>query len=139
MMLLDTHVLVWLDEGNARLGQKALRFINEEFAAGNLAVSAISFWEISMLVQKKRLAMHLEMDVWRRELIENGLFEIPVDGAIAVRAAELRDFHGDPADRLIVATALQSSSTLATADQKILDWRGLSLKLDATTRPSFSR
>jgi PIN domain nuclease of toxin-antitoxin system len=131
MILLDTHVLIWLDEGNSRLGPEALIQINAEFTAGNLAVSAISFWEIAMLVRKKRLEMRIETDVWRKELLENGLHEIPLGGAIAIRAAELPDFHGDPADRLIVATALQTSATLATADQKILAWNSLNLKIDA--------
>ncbi len=131
MMLLDTHVLVWLDEGSPKLGKRALRFIDAEFGAGNLAVSAISFWEISMLIQKGRLEMRLETDIWRKELLENGLCEIPLDGAIAIRAGILREFHGDPADRLIVATALQTSSTLMTADQKILAWNDLKLKFDA--------
>lgn len=131
MILLDTHVLVWLDEGGPRLGKSALRRLDAEFGAGNLAVSAISFWEISMLVQKGRLEMRLAMDVWRKELLENGLYEIPLDGAIAIRAGDLQNFHGDPADRLIVATALQTSSILMTADQRILAWKDLSLKFDA--------
>lgn len=131
MILLDTHVLVWLDEGGPRLGKRALQRVDEEFGAGNLAVSAISFWEISMLIQKGRLEMRLELDVWRKELLEKGLCEIPLDGAIAIRAGGLQDFHGDPADRLIVATALQASSTLMTADQKILAWKYLSLKCNA--------
>lgn len=131
MMLLDTHVLIWLDEGSSRLGKKALQVINTEFAAGNLSVSAISFWEISMLIQKERLGMRLAVDVWRKELLESGLREIPLDGAIAIRAGGLLEFHGDPADRLIVATALQTASTLATADQKILVWKDLRLKIDA--------
>lgn len=131
MILLDTHALIWLDEGGPRLGKNALQRIDAEFGAGKLAVSAISFWEISMLTQKGRLEMRLEMDVWRKELLKNGLYEIPLDGAIAIRASGLKEFHGDPADRLIVATALQTSSILMTADQKILAWKNLSLKFDA--------
>jgi PIN domain nuclease of toxin-antitoxin system len=84
-----------------------------------------------MLIQKGRLEMRLELDVWRKELLGNGLYEIPLDGAIAIRAGGLKDFHGDPADRLIVATALLTSSVLVTADQKILAWKDLNLKFDA--------
>lgn len=131
MMLLDTHVLIWLDKGSPRLGAKCLKRINKAFDAGNLAVSAISFWEITMLVQKQRLEIQMEMDVWRKELLASGLREITINGSIAIRAGRLSDFHGDPADRLIVATALQNSSTLATADQKILAWKNLKLKIDA--------
>ncbi len=131
MILMDTHVLVWLDAGSPRLGARTLDQINDAFSLGNLAVSAVSFWEISMLVQKKRLEIRLETDIWRKELLENGLREIQLDGAIAIRAGELRQFHGDPADRMIVATAQQMSWTLATADKRILDWKNLKLKIDA--------
>lgn len=131
MMLLDTHVLIWLDEGSSRLGANTLKRIDRMFDAGNLAVSAITFWEISMLIQKQRVEIHMEVDVWRKELLASGLREIPVDGAVAIRAGGLSDFHGDPADRLIVSTALQTSSTLATADHKILTWENLNLKIDA--------
>lgn len=131
MMLLDTHVLIWLDEGSPRLGTETLQRVNTAFTDGRLAVSAISFWEITMLVQKKRLNISMEMDVWRKELIESGLREIPLGGDIAIRAGELLDFQGDPADRLIVATALQMSATLSTADTKILAWKSLKLKIDA--------
>ncbi|OGQ97915.1 MAG: twitching motility protein PilT [Deltaproteobacteria bacterium RIFOXYD12_FULL_57_12] len=122
MILLDTHVLIWMDEGNMSLGNKAIELINHALLAGELAVSAISFWEVAMLLQKQRLAMQLEVDIWRKELLENGLLEISLDGATGIRAGGLQKFHGDPADRLIVATALDNSATLLTADEKILTW-----------------
>jgi len=118
-------------EGNPRLGNNALKQINTAFSENDLAVSAISFWEISMLVHKERLEIQMEMDVWRKELIENGLREIPLDGEIAIRSAVMHDFHGDPADRMIVATALQLSAMLVTAERKILDWQNIGLKIDA--------
>lgn len=132
MIVLDTHALIWLDEGSRRLGGEALQHINSAFTDGQLAVSAISFWEISMLIQKQRLEIRMEMDVWRKELIESGLREIPLSGAIAIRAGALLDFQGDAADRLIVATALQMSASLVTADKKILQWNNLKLKIDAS-------
>ncbi|MBU4054711.1 MAG: type II toxin-antitoxin system VapC family toxin [Proteobacteria bacterium] len=131
MILLDTHVLIWLDEGSPRLGKNALQQINKEFEGGVIAVSAISFWEISMLVQKQGLEIQLPLDDWRGELIQSGIQEIPVDGSIAICAGGLQNFHGDPADRLIVSTALKFESTLVTADQKILSWKDLKLRVDA--------
>ncbi|MBU4319002.1 MAG: type II toxin-antitoxin system VapC family toxin [Proteobacteria bacterium] len=131
MILLDTHVLIWLDEGSPRLGKNALQQINKEFEGGVIAVSAISFWEISMLVQKQRLEIQLPLDDWRGELIQSGIQEIPVDGSIAICAGGLQNFHDDPADRLIVSTALKFESTLVTADQKILSWKDLKLRVDA--------
>jgi PIN domain nuclease of toxin-antitoxin system len=132
MLFLDTHVLVWLDEGNPRLGTKALQAINGALAAGQLGVASISFWEIAMLVRKRRLDIRIELDVWRLELLQNGLLEIPLQGSTALRAGQLQNFHGDPADRMIVATVLEHSATLVTADQKVLDWGNLHQKIDAS-------
>jgi PIN domain nuclease of toxin-antitoxin system len=131
MILLDTHVLIWLDEGSHRLGKKALQQINKEFEGGVIAVSAISFWEISMLIQKQRLEIQMPLDDWRGELIQSGIQEIPVDGSIAIYSGGLQNFHGDPADHLIVATSLKLDATLVTADQKILSWKDLIFRVDA--------
>ena len=132
MLLIDTHVLIWLDEGSNRLGQVAKNIIDDALSAGSLVVSSISFWEIAMLVEKKRLSIHLELDIWRKELLRKGLHELSIGGSIAIRAGQLENMHGDPADRLIVASALEQSATLVTADRKILDWQGLPYKLDAS-------
>ena len=71
-----------------------------------------------------------DIDAWRADLLRDGLVEIPVDGAIATRAGLLRDLHGDPADRLILATALEGHQ-LVTADVRLLDWPGAVARLDA--------
>ncbi len=131
MLLLDTHVLVWLDEGNPRLGRIALHAINESLATGELGVATISFWEVAMLIEKQRLTMQPELADWRLELLQAGLLEIPLGGATAIRAAQLPLFHGDPADRLIVATAMENGATLMTADEKILSWNQSHPKIDA--------
>ena len=132
MLILDTHVLVWLDEGSPRLGTEALQAINRALASGQLGVASISFWEIAMLVMKRRLDIRIELDVWRLELLQSGLLEIPLQGSTALRAGQLQEFRGDPAERMIVATAIEHSATLATADQKILDWGNLHQKIDAS-------
>jgi PIN domain nuclease of toxin-antitoxin system len=131
MLLLDTHVLVWLDEGSPRLGKTALTIINESLAVGRLGVATISFWEIAMLVEKQRLVMKTPLDVWRSDLLQAGLLEIPLHGTTAVRAGQFQLFHGDPADRMIVATAIENSAILMTADEKILSWGQLQQKIDA--------
>ncbi len=131
LALLDTHVLIWLDEGSKRLGTKARKRIETAFAAGQLAVSAISFWEVAMLANKERLSLSTPVAQWMQDLLRSGLQEIPVTGAISVIAASLDDFHGDPADRLITATAVSSSAILLTADQRILKWKGNVERVDA--------
>ena len=130
-MLLDTQVLVWTRFGGGRLGRRARRAIDRAVQAGDVAVSAISFWEIGMLQNKGRLTLLRDIPSWREALIEEGLVEVPVDGSIAVRAGLLQDLHGDPADRIIIATALEGHR-LVTGDRRILDWPGNLNRLDAT-------
>ena len=129
-MLLDTHVFVWLDAGSDKLGKQARHAIEAAFEAGSLAVSAISFWELAMLQQRGRIALP-PIRTWREELLDMGLREIAVDGAIGLAAAELQDFHPDPADRLIVATAISQDAVLVSADARILEWRGTLARVDA--------
>lgn len=132
MILLDTQVLIWMRFGNRRLGGQARQQIDRALQAGNAAVSAISFWEIALLHEKRRLTLLRDIAAWRRTLLQEGLVEIPVDGEIGIRANTLADFHADPADRLIVATALAGDHQLVTADRRILEWPGPLRCLDAT-------
>lgn len=96
----------------------------------DVAISAITFWEVDMRVQKGQLDFHLDIGAWRQDLLDQGVVELSVDGAIAARAGLLADMHGDPADRIIVATA-QQGHQLLTADRRILEWPGQLSRLDA--------
>ncbi len=131
MILLDTHVLLWLRTGDARLGPMTRRVIGRAENEGEVAVSAISFWETAMLQDKGRIEMNEDVGSWRRLLLDQGIVEIAVNGEIGIRAVGLRDFHADPADRLIVATALDGHQ-LVTADRQILNWSGTVNRLRAT-------
>ena len=84
-----------------------------------------------MLVGKGRLAMKADIGIWRSELLQAGIDEIPLDGGIAIRAGQMEAFHGDPADRMIVATAIETSAELITADEKILSWDHFHHAIDA--------
>ena len=130
MILLDTQVMLWVRLGSTRLGPQARRNIERAWQSEGVALSAISFWEVAMLKEKGRIRFNEDVGMWRREQLEQGVVEIPVDGEIAVRAALLRSLHGDPADRIIVATALEGH-TLVTGDRSILDWSGDLSRLDA--------
>lgn len=132
VILLDTHVLIWLDEASSRLGTRALQQIDTAFSVGEVTVSAISFWEVGMLIQKGRIRMDMDLSVWRKDLLDQGVVEIPVSGEIAIKAAALETFHGDPADRLIAATALMHSLTLVTADDKLLKCKLAAERCDAS-------
>ena len=132
MILLDTHVLIWLDQDNPKLGPKCRTAIDEALAADDLAVSAISFWEVAMLVAKQRLAIAMALHQWRRDLIAAGIRELPLDGRVGLVAAGLELLHRDPADRFVAATASINDATLATADQRLLAWQANVERLDAT-------
>lgn len=113
-----------------RMGPQARRAVEHTVQEGDASVSAISFWEVGMRIQKGQLDLLIDLSAWRQGLLDQGLLELPVDGNIAVRAGLLSDLHGDPADRIIVATAL-GGHQLMTADQRILDWTGQLERLDA--------
>ncbi|MCY3756557.1 MAG: type II toxin-antitoxin system VapC family toxin [Acidobacteria bacterium] len=131
MILLDTHVLVWLLSDDRRLGKQTRQVIDRSWAKGEAAVSAITFWEVAMLHDKGRLALLTDIGSWRLSLLEEGLVEIAVDGEIGIRATLLPNLHSDPADRLIIATALKGHQ-LATADRRLLKWPGRLSRLRAT-------
>lgn len=83
-----------------------------------------------MLQQRGRIALP-PIRTWREELLDMGLREIAVDGEIGLAAAELQDFHPDPADRLIVAAAIAYDAVLISADARILEWQGNLARVDA--------
>ncbi len=130
MILLDTHSLIWLIEGNPRLGSEALRMIEAAEAEAAVAVSAISFWEIALLLRKQRLVIGKGAAAWREAALGLGVIELPLDGATAIAAASL-DLHPDPADRFILATAQARAATLVTADEQLLAWPGQVNRQDA--------
>jgi PIN domain nuclease of toxin-antitoxin system len=122
VIVLDTHALVWMDSNDASLGHGSRALIEEAWRVGEVVVSAISFWEIAMLLQRGRIALPVATEVWRADILQAGVVEVAVDGRIGLLAASLQSFHKDPADRFIVATALHNRATLITADRAILDW-----------------
>jgi PIN domain nuclease of toxin-antitoxin system len=131
VILLDAHVLVWLDEASPRLGTTTIEQIDSAFQSGQVTISAISFWEVSMLVRKGRIRLDMDLAIWRSDFLEQGLIEIPVTGESGIRAAGVENFHGDPADRLIAATAVQCSAALLTADERLLSSQLAISRLDA--------
>jgi PIN domain nuclease of toxin-antitoxin system len=132
LILLDTHVFVWLAEDAPRLGPKARRNIAREMTRRRVHVSAMSFWEMGMLVEAKRLRLTRDLSDVRAAAQRHGPQEIAVDGEIAIVAARLAGLHGDPCDRLIVATALCRRATLLTADQRLLGMKGGLACIDAS-------
>ena len=123
MILLDTHVALWLTLGSSSLGKRSRRIAQQALAENELAISAVSFWEVAMLISKGRLRPPETAHEMRRRILSEGALELPVTGDIAILAGELDDLHADPADRFIAATAISHDATLVTADNKLLQWR----------------
>ena len=108
---------------NPRLGPQADRRIQRARILGDAAFSAISVWEVALLLAKNRLILNVNAMQWRQNLLDAGFVEIPVNGAIAARSVSLTDLHDDPADRIIMATAMEGHQ-LITDDDRILNWSG---------------
>lgn len=121
MILLDTHTWIWWASESPSLSDSASRVISESTRIG---ISAISCWEVAMLVAKGRLELNMDAEIWIDLALQRpGVELIPLSPSIAVLSTRLPgEFHGDPADRIIVASALHHNVALATKDGKINDW-----------------
>jgi PIN domain nuclease of toxin-antitoxin system len=126
LIVADTHALIWAVEGSDRLGPLAIEAVEKAVASGSLIVSAITPWEVSMLADKGRIVFSSGVRRWIDTLLSSrGIRLFPLEPAIAVDAGCLPGIiHGDPADRLIIATARFLACPLLTADERILDYAG---------------
>jgi PIN domain nuclease of toxin-antitoxin system len=121
MIVLDTHVLVWWIAGDATLSKKAKAAIDKEMAGGDIIISSITAWEIAMLVERDKLFLSMDVGSWLATVAEiEAIRFFPVDVEIAMKSVDLPgEFHKDPADRMIVATARKLAIPLVTKDEKI--------------------
>ncbi len=119
LALLDTHAWVWLLNGSDRLGEKARAFIQQSLDQGVVTISAISPWEVAMLVSKERLTLDRDVGEWLVTACAlPGLRVEPLSPEISVASTRLPgSLHSDPADRIIAATARHLGLTLVTDDR----------------------
>ena len=122
MILLDTHAVIWFAFGEVTLGPHSKAMAEAALDDRQLGVSVITFWEIALLMAKRRLAMVTPASDLRQRLLSAGVTELPLTGDIAILAVELPGLHGDPADRFIAASAIRHDATLITADARLLGW-----------------
>ena len=131
LIVADTQALLWLDTGSEKLGGAARSLLDQALDEGELVVSAITYCEVAWLLRHRRITLHLPVRTWRESLEAKGLAEVPVGGLVAISAVELDWEHGDPADRIIVATAVLMDAMLVTSDSRILRWAGPLARVDA--------
>jgi PIN domain nuclease of toxin-antitoxin system len=123
VLLLDTHAILWLDNGDP-LSAAAHEAIRRAVPAGGVLVSPASAWEIGLLVSKGRLTLDLDPVAWfQRFLRVAGIRLTPLTIEIAAGCSFLPEpFHGDPADRVLVTTARERDVPLVTRDRRLLDF-----------------
>ncbi|MGH8499487.1 MAG: type II toxin-antitoxin system VapC family toxin [Methylococcales bacterium] len=124
MIVLDTHAWIWWVSNPEKLSKKARKLIVDAMDQRNICISAISAWEAALLVARGRLRLTMDVGEWiqESEKISSVKF-IPVTNAIAVKSVFLPGrLHDDPADRMIIATALTLGATVISKDKKIRDY-----------------
>jgi len=121
MIVLDTQVLIWWVDGEGKLSRAATLAIKRAQAENAIMVSSITAWEIAMLVERGRLRLTMDVSSWLSTVDRvSGLRFVPIDNPIAVGSVNLPgEFHQDPADRIIVATARRFGAPLVTQDRRI--------------------
>jgi PIN domain nuclease of toxin-antitoxin system len=124
-LLYDTHAWIWSAAGDEeQLGSGARAAIQAAAHAGLLRVAAISVWELAMLHAKGGLQLSLDLTQWVHQALgATGTRLVPLEPAISIESTRLPGaFHGDPADRLLVATARVLPACLLTRDRGILEY-----------------
>lgn len=125
MIVLDTHIQIWWAEEIGRLtASKRSAIEAERRQSGIIGISAISFIEIARLAAARSIELPTDALAWMRGLLSYaGVRLLPITPEIAVRAYNLPEpFHRDPADRILVATALEHSCPLVTSDNRIIEY-----------------
>ncbi len=125
MIVLDTHVWVWYVSDPNQLSERAIEYLEKARKQRRIYISSISAWEVALLAKKGRLQFTIDVTDWisRSEKLPFFTF-IPVDNNIAVRSVHLSGFvNPDPADRIIIATALTLGTPVVTKDEKIHAFR----------------
>jgi len=124
MIVFDTHAWVWFLSNPELLSKKAKRYVDVAVEEKAIMISSISAWEVALLVARKRLILTLELSNWiaKSEMLPFLKF-IPVDNSVAIKSVNLpQPLHRDPADRIIIATAISLGAPIVTKDEKILNY-----------------
>ena len=124
MIVLDTHVWIWWVSSQEFLSKTAKQIIDEAMTERSIFISSISAWEVAMLVSRGRLKLTMSPGDWIAASEALPFFDfVPVSNSIALKSVQLPgDLHNDPADRIIIATAVSLGAVLVTKDEKIRNY-----------------
>ena len=119
MILLDTHVLIWMSSDPKRLSRKAREAIREARQKTGIAAASITLWELAWLAENRRILVSGSVESFVRETISR-VIVMPMTPEIVALAVRLpSDYPKDPADRLIASTAIVDGIPLVTADERV--------------------
>jgi PIN domain nuclease of toxin-antitoxin system len=121
-LLLDTHIALWLDSGDERLRPSTRALIDGCWRnGGTIFLSAVTVWEIALLLDTGRIELDIPMEAWVERFLERpGIEAVSLGHRAASRAYQLHHLeHRDPADRLLIATAIELACPLVTYDERL--------------------
>jgi PIN domain nuclease of toxin-antitoxin system len=124
-LLLDTHIALWLDSGSDRLRPSTRALIDDCWQnGGTIFLSAITAWEIALLVDTGRIDLDIPVDAWVERFLDRpGIEGAPLAHRAASRSYQLHHLdHRDPADRLLIATAIELACPFVTYDERITEF-----------------
>jgi PIN domain nuclease of toxin-antitoxin system len=124
LIVLDTHAWVWWLGAPERLSKKARAEIDQAADQHSAFVSSISAWEVAFLVERGRLDLAMPVERWLRKAESvAGVEFVPVDNDVGVRSVRLPEYrHSDPADRMILATAMRLGAQVVSRDRRMADY-----------------
>jgi len=124
MIVLDTHAWIWWVSNPEFLSEKAKQIIDEAVTNRNVLISSISTWEVAILASRGRLKLTMSPEDWVAASEALPFFDfVPVSNSIALKSVQLPGvLHNDPADRIIIATAISLGAVLVTKDEKIRNY-----------------
>ncbi len=125
--MLDTHTWIWWHMNPQKLSQKVKRIVGNTDRYDEILLSAISPWEFSKLLEKKKIGISCDPEDWINSALDMPKFRlIPLSPVLAYRSTVLpQPFHSDPADQIIVATAREENATILTKDERILNYKNV--------------
>ncbi len=123
-IVLDTHIWIWAVIGSSKLLKSFQTHFEQASKIQDILISPMSIWEIGMLVEKNRIQVDMDVEDWIEQALDiPGIQLCPITPRISIHSTRLSgEVHGDPVDRLLIATAYEENAVLVTCDKKILKY-----------------